>query len=238
LRCIAVLGCAIGALAGCGGASDGGDGSKATEPNPIRVAALGDSITAGNPNFDPDPRQRRALGFGDDPHSQYEYWASRADSRLRFRNCGVFGETTGQIAARLHDCASGADALIVQGGINDIAQSLQSPAPVRRLAVNRAAANLAQMVEEGKQLQLRVAIAEVLPWNRGYPVAAPLIDRLNKLIEVNAKLEEVPVLRFGSAIAEPANPRLMQARLTADGDHPSIAGYRRMGELVPKLFQR
>jgi lysophospholipase L1-like esterase len=152
------------------------------------------------------------------------------------RNCGVFGETTEQIALRLHDCARGGDALIVQGGINDIAQSLQKPPPVRRMAVNLAASNLAQMVAQGKQLRLRVAIAEVLPWNRGYPVAAPLIDRLNKLIEVNAKLEDVPVLRFGSAIADPANPRLMQGRLTADGDHPSIAGYRRMGELVAKLF--
>jgi lysophospholipase L1-like esterase len=221
-------------LGACGESSDEGDGSKEAGPKPIRIAALGDSITSGSPNYDPDPRARRALGFGDDPHSQYEYWASRADSRLRFRNCGVFGETTTQIALRLHDCARGADALIVQGGINDIAQSLQAPPQVRRLAVTRAAANLAQMVEAGKRLRLRVAIAEVLPWNRGYPVAAPLIDRLNKLIEVNAKLEGVPVLRFGSAIADPANPRLMQARLTADGDHPSIAGYRRIGDLVAK----
>jgi lysophospholipase L1-like esterase len=223
-------------LGACGGSSDEGNASKDTGPKPIRVAALGDSITSGSPNYDPDPRARRALGFGDDPQSQYEYWASRTDSRLRFRNCGVFGETTAQIATRLHDCARGADALIVQGGINDIAQSLQAPPPVRRQAVNSAAVNLAQMVEEGKRLKLRVAIAEVLPWNRGYPVAAPLIDRLNKLIEVNAKLEGVPVLRFGAAIADPANPRLMQARLTADGDHPSIAGYHRLGDVVADRF--
>ena len=222
--------------AGCGGSSDDGDSGKTTGPKPVRIAALGDSITAGNPNYDPDPRQRRALGFGDDPRSQYEYWAGHADSRLLLRNCGVFGETTAQISARLHGCAKGADALIVQGGINDIAQSLQAPSPVRRQAVNQAAANLAQMVEEGKRLGLRVAVAEVLPWNRGYPVAAPLIDRLNKLIVVNAKLEGVPVLRFGQALADPANPRLMQAKLTADGDHPSIAGYHRLGNLVAKEF--
>ncbi len=92
------------------------------------------------------------------------------------------------------------------------------------------------MVEQGKQLGLRVAIAEVLPWNRGYPVAAPLIDRLNSLIRVNAKLERVPVLRFGRALAQPSNPNLMQPHLTADGDHPSIAGYRRLGALVAARF--
>jgi lysophospholipase L1-like esterase len=222
-------------LGACGGSSDSGNGGD-SGPKLLKIAALGDSITAGNPNFDPDPRARQALGFGDNPHSQFEYWAIHADPQLRIRNCGVFGETTEQIAARLRTCAHGSDALIVQGGINDIAQSLQSPPPVRRLAVNQAAGNLAQMVEEGKKLGLRVAIAEVLPWNRGYPVAAPLIDRLNKLIDVNAKLEGVPVLRFGDAIADPSNPRLMQPRLTADGDHPSIAGYRKMGDLVAKQF--
>ena len=49
----------------------------------------------------------------------------KADPKLEFRNCGVFGERTDEIAARLDQCADGADALIVQGGINDIAQSLQ-----------------------------------------------------------------------------------------------------------------
>ena len=197
---------------------------------------MGDSITAGNPSYDPDPQARRALGFGDDPRSQYEYWAHRSDPRLRLRNCGVFGQTTAEIALRLHSCARGADALIVQGGINDIAQSLQAPPPVRRLAANRTAANLAQMAAEGKRLGLKVAIAEVLPWNRGYPTAAPLIDRVNRLIEVNAKLEGVSILRFAKALAQPGNPDLMQPRLTADGDHPSIAGYRRLGGLVADRF--
>jgi lysophospholipase L1-like esterase len=160
------------------------------------------------------------------------YWAQRADPRLRFRNCGVFGEPTAAIAARLRGCARGADVLIVQGGINDIAQSLGQAPPLRRLAITEAATNLGRMVEHGKQLGLRVALADVLPWNRAYPVAAPLIDRLSRLIRVTAKLEGVPVLPFGEALASPNNPNLMQRRLTADGDHPSIAGYRRLGAVV------
>ncbi len=56
--------------------------------------ALGDSITAGNPAFDPDPQQRAAPGFGDDERSQYESWSERADDSLDLRNCGVFGERT------------------------------------------------------------------------------------------------------------------------------------------------
>jgi hypothetical protein len=58
----------------------------------IVVSALGDSITAGNPGWDPDPVRR--LSEGDDPQSQYLYWAARADPRIDFRNHGVGGEVT------------------------------------------------------------------------------------------------------------------------------------------------
>jgi lysophospholipase L1-like esterase len=225
-------------VSGCG--RSGGEGTKAGRPErkPILVAALGDSITAGNPGYDPSRRARAAFGFGHNPRSQYEYWAQRGNPQLRFRNCGVFGQTTAQIASRLRGCARGADVLIIEGGINDVAQALSRPPPLRRLAVTEAATNLGQMIEQGKQLGLRVAVADLLPWNRGYPAAAPVIDRLNRLIRVTARLERVPVLAFNEALADPAKPDLMRARLTADGDHPSIAGYRRLGAVVASRLGR
>ena len=200
------------------------------------MAALGDSITAGSPGYDPDPAARQALGFGDDPRSQYEYWAERSTPRLRFRNCGVFGETTAQIAVRLPRCTRGADALVVQGGIIDIARTLRGPAPILRFAVNEAAANVGRMIDAGQRLGLRVAVANVLPWNRGFPAAAPSIRRLNRLIGVTAELKGVPVLSFNRALADPRNPGLMRRPLTADGSHPSVAGYRRLGSLVVDRF--
>ena len=126
-------------LAGCGG-------SAADREPATLVATLGDSITAGSPGYDPDPLQRDALGFGADPKSQWQYWAQRKHPDLAFRNCGVYGERTDQIAKRLDACAKGARVLIVQGGINDIAQGRP---------VGPAAANLRKMVERGKALGLR-----------------------------------------------------------------------------------
>jgi lysophospholipase L1-like esterase len=120
--------------AGCGGGSDEGREQGPPDRGPLLVAALGDSITAGSPGYDPDPAARERFGFGDDRRSQYGYWAQREAPGLGVRNCGVFGETTAQIAARLAPCVRGADALIIQGGINDIARSLRDPAPVRRIA--------------------------------------------------------------------------------------------------------
>ena len=108
----------------------------------VLVAALGDSITAGSPLWDPDPAVRDQIGPDLDEHSQFEYWASKADPALDFRNCGVFGERTDEIAQRLQECADGADALIIQGGINDIAQGLPPS--------SRAAGSLRGMVD-GRQ---------------------------------------------------------------------------------------
>ena len=202
------------------------------------VAALGDSITAGNPGYDPDPRARDALGFGDDEQSQYQYWAALDDDRLRFRNCGVFGERTDEIARRLERCATGADVLVVQGGINDIAQSLQGGPEERFAAVEEAGANLREMVRRGKGLGLEVEIADVLPWNNGHPYASVFIDTLNEEIVAIAAEEEITLLPFHDVLEDPANPGLMAPDWTADGDHPSVEGYRRLGELAFRLPPR
>jgi lysophospholipase L1-like esterase len=200
-------------LAGCG--------ASGREPKTTLVATLGDSITAGSPGYDPDPRMRETLGFGADEKSQWQYWAERADAGLRFRNCGVYGQRTDEIARRLDNCAKGAQVLVVQGGINDIAQGR---------SVDQAADNLRQMVERGKRLVGRVAVAELLPWNNGYPQADPEIRRLNTLIRRLARDENVPVLPFYSTLEDPDRPGRMKEQWTSDGDHPSVEGYRLIGE--------
>ena len=149
---------------------------------------------------------------------------------MSFRNCGVYGERTDEIATRLDDCALGADVLIVQGGINDIAQGR---------AVADAAAALRAMVCRGKELGLRVAIADVLAWNNGWPHAEPQIRELNARIAAIAAEEDVPLLRFHDELEDPAAPGRMKDEWThADGDHPSVAGYRRLGELVARTLCR
>ena len=208
------------ALAACGGGA-----RRAAEPSgtPV-VAALGDSITAGSPLWDPDPGVRGRLGGGENPESEYEYWAQLAlRGRFVFRNCGVFGERTDQIAARLPTCARGARALVVQGGINDIAQG-RGPAA--------AAANLDAMVRDGRRRGLRTVLVEVLPWNNGHPRADAPIRALNRAIHAIGRRRGVPVLPWYPALEDPSRPGRMRAELTIDGDHPSVAGYRKLGRLV------
>ena len=150
----------------------------------IKVAVIGDSISAGNPGWDPNPALREREG--DNPQSQYEYWAALKDPRLDFDNRGVGGETVAQIASRLEEGVAGADVLIVQGGINDIVQGLP---------IEGAADGLRAMVARGQELGLGVVIADVLPWNKGWPDAEPKIRRLNELIAEIAADAQIDVLR-------------------------------------------
>jgi lysophospholipase L1-like esterase len=199
----------------------GGDESTTTTVEHDKViAALGDSITAGSPLWDPDPGVRAQIA-DPDRRSQFEYWGERADGDFTYRNCGVFGERTDEILARFDECTDAADALIVQGGINDIAQGR---------SIEAAAGSLQSMVDRGKDLGLVVAIADVLPWNNGPAGADRRIAQLNRAIRDIADREEVLVLPFHDTLEDPDDPGTMAPQWTDDGDHPSIEGYRRLGE--------
>jgi lysophospholipase L1-like esterase len=120
----------------------------------------------------------------------------------------------------------GADVLIVQGGINDIAQGRD---------VAQAASNLRAMVRRGKELGLRVAVADVLPWNNGWPDAEPQIRRLNALIAEIAREEDVPLLPFHDTLEDSDRPGRMRDEWTHEGDHPNEQGYRRLAERAFRL---
>jgi lysophospholipase L1-like esterase len=228
---VPLLAALVVSVAACGG--DGGGMSESTNPHRTIVAALGDSITAGSPLWDPDPAVRAQIGHPV-KRSQFEYWASQEDPRFGFRNCGVFGERVDQIAARLDDCAAGADVLLVQGGINDIAQAFGGGRRAMARAVDAAADGLDGMVARGQKLGLEVVLADVLPWNNGYPKASEPIAELNRRIVQVGHRRDVPVLPFHDTLEDPNRPEQMRPDLTIDGDHPSVDGYRRLGALVAR----
>ena len=203
---------------GCGGADE------PPRPEPTArtvVAALGDSITAGSPRWDPNPDIREQIGSQLDRRSQYELWAERTLPGTDFRNCGVPGELSDEIARRLEECADGADVLIVQGGVNDISVG-RRPAEI--------APRLGEMVRVGERLGLQVAIAELLPWNGGYPAADPPIRDLNRRIARIAREENARLLPWYGELEDPRRPGRMRDEWTDDNIHPSVAGYRRLGE--------
>ncbi len=119
----------------------------------IVVAVVGDSISAGTPNWDPLPAARAAIAAPDE-QSTWVYWAAAADPRLEFRVTAVDGETTDQIAGRMGLVVDGCAALVVQGGINDLVGG-RSP--------QEAADGVRAMVGDGRGRDLPVAVPEILP---------------------------------------------------------------------------
>jgi lysophospholipase L1-like esterase len=162
-----------------------------------------------------------------DERSQWEWWAMRMHGDLDLRNFGVNGERTDQIAARFGKAVDGAEGIVVQGGINDIVQGRP---------VEQTAANLAGMLHRARHAGLRVAIADVLPWNNGDSRAAADIDKLNELIRSIAEGQDVPLFRFSEVLADPSRPTRMRETLTEDGDHPSVEGHRLLGERAFQPF--
>ena len=122
----------------------------------------------------------------------------------------------------------GAHVVVVQGGINDIAQGWP---------VDTAAENLRRMVRRGKERGLAVALADVLPWNNGWPDAERRIRRLNELVSQLACEEAVSLLPFHDTLEDGERPGRMRTEWTSDGDHPSVEGYRRLGELAFRVPQ-
>src|SRR6185503_10890633 len=121
---------------------------------------------------------------------------------------------------------SGADVIVVQGGINDVVQGR---------SIELAAHDLQAMVRRAKELAEVVLLPNVLPWNNGWPGAEPKIRALNDLIARLAEAEDVSLLPFHETLEDPERPGRMKAEWTPDGNHPSVEGHRRLGELAFRL---
>ncbi len=215
---LALLACLV--VGGCGRTGDGGPSnvrSGPADPGARVIATLGDSIVAGSPYWDPDEAVRSS--FEDvDRDSQWQRWV---DTDASLRNCGVWGERTDEIAARYERCTTGAEAVVIQGGINDIVQGRP---------VADAARTLACLGERAREDDRAIAFVEVLPWNNGSADASEQIVDLNERIHAIARRGGVPVLAFHDVLDDPEHPGRMPEDLTSDGDHPNVAGYRMLGE--------
>ena len=229
----------LGALAaGCGAGGNSGGSSSSAPPSgtagrepraiardPALVAALGDSITAGSPLWDPVPAFRERIaaptGMAPDERSQWGSWFERADlRRRRVRNCGIFGERTDEIAVRPADCAAGAGALVIQGASTTSRRAATSL--MRRATWRRWSARAGPAAAPSRSSRC----------SRGTTATPPRIDELNDRIRALGKRERVPVLRWYGALEDPAARGRMRPELTTDGDHPAIAGSRRLARLV------
>lgn len=190
------------------------------------IVALGDSTTAGTPGF-LSPVEAPPDGRGD-IRSQYAYWLRAAHPNWQVHNCGVNGERTDQIAARVARDVYGAraDLVVVLAGVNDIYQGR---------SIAEVIAGLEALYRRVLEAPLAVVTATIVPFDTATPAQNAAMQSVNAWIARRAA--DDPRLWYCDtrrAVARPDAPDLLVD--SPDGLHPSVDGYRHMAAALDPVL--
>ncbi len=147
---------------------------------------------------------------------------------------GISGQTTPQMLVRFRqDVVNiGAETVVILAGTNDIAGN------TGYASLDMIMDNIKSMCEIAKSNGIKVVLCSVLPayrysWNREVEPNR-LIPQLNFMIKEYAGKMGIEYIDFFSAMADntPGNENGLPTRLSKDGVHPNLEGYRIMEELI------
>jgi lysophospholipase L1-like esterase len=193
------------------------------------LVAIGDSVTAGHPAFDPSP----SYYAGDDDSDST--WMSHALVYPGLRNnlvvnYGVGGENTGQIAARVGAMLANTTPRVVflSACNNDFNDSISLST-----RTNNIQTSVNEIMNDGAAVILYNAIypnssASNFPaqrdfykdWWDNYSQTLTSVDRY---IDIN------------EAVKDPAGGGEIDSSMTSDGVHPNISGYGAIGNYISAL---
>ncbi len=215
-------------------------------PKAAAIAIIGDSITDGF-GVTPDTHQRWPDRLAE------RLQASAATRHLSVLNHGIGGnrilnDGLGPNALARFDRdvlnQTGVKYAVILEGVNDLgtltrdapATSEQHDALVRRMI-----GAYRQMAERGRARGLKMIGATILPYGASpyyHPDARNEADRqaVNRWIRTPGNFDAV--IDFDAIMRDPARPDRLRADLDNDGLHPSLAGYRFMGDAVPLALFR
>ncbi len=189
---------------------------------PILIAALGDSTTAGTPGYR-SPIEAPPDGEGN-VESQFAYWLVEQHPHWRVLNRGVDGERSDEVAARFErDVLSRQPhVLVVIAGVNDVYQErpVEHTKKHLRWIYNRAA-------EAG----IPVVAGSILPYNTATADQNARMKAINAWIAGEATRD--PNLTFvdtRAAVAATDNPNRLAS--SPDDLHPDVEGYRKVAAAI------
>lgn len=186
------------------------------------IACMGDSITAGTIGHSPDPT---VYGKADNPSSCYQYHLQSKLPGWTIINKGVGGGNTTQMVARFTAdiINNNPDFCIILGGVNDVA-TLTTASTIQ--------SNLQTMYTNSLNNGIIPIACTILPYNNGTSAMKDILDSVNIWIRGYARDNGIPLIDFYNAFNDVSNPRNMPSSLVADGTHPTLKGYRLMGETI------
>lgn len=184
----------------------------------------------------PAAGEQRVVFFGD---SITEIWGRRGGTFFPgkpYVNRGISGQATPQMVLRFHQDVVDLHpkAVIILAGTNDVAEKTGPMTPEMTLD------NFRAMVEMARANGIKVVICSIPPdddfyWNKGLQ-PAPKIRALNKLLEAWCKSEGIVWVDYYTPLADENGA--MKPGMSADGTHPTPAGYAIMAPLAEAGIQK
>ena len=196
------------------------------EQRSITIVALGDSTTAGTPNF-LSPLESPPHGKGDEK-SQFAYWLEQKHPNWRVLNRGIDGQRSDEIRQRFERDVLRAEPrlAIIIAGVNDVYQGY-SVAHVKE--------QLEGMYSQAQEGKLSVVAGSILPYNTSSEEQQAKIAELNSWIKKTAESRDfMAFCDTNRAVRNPEN--VHQLLESPDGLHPNAEGYRKMAvALMPVI---
>ncbi len=221
--------------------------------SPIRMIALGDSTTAGTPNFK-SPIEAPPDGSGN-PESQYVYWMMKRHPEWNVENHGVNGERSDEILRRFEKWINDLndqikqvkpghvqnkkpiqpvksvepklDIVIVLAGVNDLYQGHSA---------DWVADYLKKIYELAERNGIKVIACTVLPYDRSSDEIRRRMKKVNDWIRSYSLEHHLGFCDTYHAVEDPENPGRLVS--TSDGLHPDIEGYQKMGNAVTDVLEK
>ncbi len=195
-------------------------------PPPAIIVALGDSTTAGTPQFK-SPIEAPPDGAGN-RESQFSYWLMQRHPGWTVLNRGVNGERTDQIAARFdRDVMAATPAVVVIiAGVNDVYQGRP---------VSHVTAQLRAMYDRALAAGIPVVAGTIVPYNTATDEQNAKMREINAWIVSEGRRDSrIRVADTRAAAAAPGQPDRLAG--SPDGLHPDVAGYRKMADALSPLL--
>jgi lysophospholipase L1-like esterase len=197
-------------------------------PPPVVIVALGDSTTAGTPQFK-SPIEAPPDGEGN-RESQLSYWLMQTHPNWTVLNRGVNGERTDQIAARFdRDVLAAHPALVtIIAGVNDVYQGRP---------VSHVTTQLRAMYDRAISAKIPIVAGTIVPYNTATSEHNAKMHEINAWIIAEAARDpHIQAVDTRAAVAAPGEPDQLAG--SPDGLHPDVDGYRRMATALEAAILR
>ena len=187
----------------------------------LKILAIGDSTTAGTPGF-LSSAEAPPNGRGD-VESQYAFWMMKLHPTWDVANRGVNGQRSDEILGRLEEEIEsfGPEMVIVLAGVNDLYQGTSAES---------VKGNLKEMYQISKERNLKVVACTILPYDSAGKTVRERMTDVNQWIKDYSKEQGFVFCDTFKVLEDPSKP--FHLKESPDGLHPSVNGYRQMGETI------